>query len=134
MAFQPESFTTGSQALYTSSARSHTSFVRFHESPVGEYSPSLSQFSVESSPYRSEDPVTPTPRPLTDVVRAPPQSSTIPLRSDSLTLPPGNQDHTRNVLHPLAVTLLTSDTGSFEILGNFYLYTEEYHDSWMGWW
>ena len=38
------------------------------------------------------------------------------------------------MLHPLAVTLSTSDTVSFEIFGNFYLYTEEYHESWMEWW
>jgi len=56
------------------------------------------------------------------------------VRSDSLALPPGNQDHARNLLHPLAVTLSTSDTVTFEIFGNFYLYTEEYHESWMEWW
>jgi len=38
------------------------------------------------------------------------------------------------MLHPLATALSTSDTDSFEIFGNFYLYTEEYHESWMEWW
>jgi len=56
------------------------------------------------------------------------------LHSDSLALPPRNPDHARNLLHPLAVTLSTSDTVTFEIFGNFYLYTEEYHESWMEWW
>jgi len=135
MSSQPESSTIGSQrGLYTSGARSSTSFLRFHERPAREYSPSLSQFSVESSPYGSEGLVTPTPRPLTRVACAPLSSSTTPLRSDSLALPPGNQDHIRNLLHPLAVTLSTSDTVTFAIFGNFYLYTEEYHESWMEWW
>jgi len=134
MSSQPESSTMGSQQrLYTKGARSGTSFLRFQECPAREYSPSLSQFSVQSSPYGSEGPVTPTPRPLTGVARAPLSSSTTPLRSDSLALPPGNQDHARNLLHPLAVTLSTSDTVTFDILGNFYLYTEEYHESWMEW-
>jgi len=134
MSSQPESSTMGSQrGLYTSGARSLTSFLRFHESPPRAYSPSLSQFSVESSPYGSEGPVTPTPKPLTGVARAAFSSSTTPLRSDSLALPPGNQDHARNLLHPLAVTLSTSDAVRFEIFGNFYLYTEEYHESWMEW-
>jgi len=125
----------GSQrGLHTSGARSRTSFLRFHESPTPEYSPYLSQLSVESSPYGSQGPITPTPRPLTGVARAPLSSSTTPLRSDSLPLPPGNQDHARNLLPPLAVTLSTSDTVTFEIFGNFYLYTEEYHESWMEWW
>jgi len=135
MSFQPESSMMGSQrGLYTSRARSHTSFLRFHESPAREYSPSLSLFSVESSPYGSEGPVTPTPRPSTGVARAPLSSSTMFLNSDSLALPPGNQDHARNLLHPLAVTLSTSNIVTFEIFGNFYLYTEEYHESWMEWW
>jgi len=125
----------GSQrGLYTSGPRSGTSFLRFHESPAGEYCPSLSQFSVESSPYGSEGPVTPTPRPLTGVARAPPSSSSRAGRSHSLALPPGNKDHARNLLHPLAVTLSTSDTVTFEIFGKFYLYTEEYHESLMQWW
>jgi len=135
MSSQPESSTMGSQwGLNTFGARSRTSFLRLHESPAREYSPSLSQFSVESSPYGSEGPVTPTPWPVTDVARPPLSSSTTHLHSDSLALPPGNQDHARNLLHPLAVTLSTSDTGTFEIFGNFYLYTEEYHKSWMEWW
>jgi len=108
-------------------------FLRFHESPVPEYSLSLSQFSVESSPYGSQGPVTPTPRPLTGVALAPLSSSTTPLRSDSPALPPGNQDHARNLLHPLAVTFSTSDTVTFEIFGNFYHCMEEYHESWMEW-
>jgi len=135
MSSQPESSTMGIQrGLYTSGARRRTSFLRFHESPAREYSTSLSQFSVESSPYGSEGPVTPTPRPLTGVARTPLSSSTTPLRSDSLALPPGNQDHARNLLHPLAVTLSTSDTVTFEIFGHFNLYLEEYHESWMEWW
>ena len=137
MSSQSESSTMGSQrGLYTSGARSCTSFLPFHENPAREYSPSLAQFSVESSPYGSEGPVTPTPRPLTGVSRAPLSSSTTPLRSDSLALPPGNQDHARNLIHPLAVTLSTSDTVTFEIFRNFDLYTEEleYHESWMEWW
>jgi len=135
MSSQPESSTMGSQrGLYTSGARSRTSFLRFHESPAHEYSPSLSQFSVESGPYGSEGPVTPTPKPLTGVARAPLSSSTTPLHSDSLALPPRNQDHARNLLHPLTVTLSTSDTVTFEIFGNFCLYMEEYDESWMEWW
>jgi len=135
MSSQPESTTMGSQrGLYTSRARSRTSFLQFHESPAREYSLSLSQFSVESSPDGSEGPVTPTPRPLTGVARAPLSSSTTPLLSDSRALPPGNQDHAWNLLHPLGVTLSTSDTVRFEIFGKFYLYTEEYHESWMEWW
>ena len=125
----------GSQwGLYTSGARSRTSFLRFHESPAREYSPTLSQFSVESSPYGSEGPVIPTPRPLTGVARAPLSSSPTPLRSDSVALPPGNPDHARNLVHPLAVTLSTGDTVTFEKFGNLNLYTEEYHQSWMEWW
>jgi len=46
----------------------------------------------------------------------------------------GNQDQVRNLLHPLALTLSTRDTVTFEIFGNFYLYREEYHESWMEWW
>jgi len=135
MSSQQESSTMGSQrGLYTSGARCRTSFLRFHESPACEYSPSLSLFSVESSPYGSQGPVTPTPRPLTGEARTPLSSSTTPLGSDSLPLPPGNQDHAWNLLHPLAVTLSTSDTVTFEIFGNYYLYTEEYHESWMEWW
>jgi len=135
MCSEPESSTMGSQpGLYPSGARSRTTILRFHESPTREYSPSLSQFSVESSPYGSEGTVTRTLRHLTGVARAPLSSSTTPLPSDSLALPPGNQDHARNLLHPLAVTLSTSDTVIFEIFGNFYLYTEEYHESWMEWW
>jgi len=135
MSSQPQSSTMGSQrGLYTSGARSRTCFLQFHKSPAREYSPSLFQLSVESSPYASEGLVTPTPRPLTGVARAPLSSSTTPLPSDSLALPPGNEDHARNLLHPLAGTLSTSDTVTFEILGNFYLYTEEYHESWMEWW
>jgi len=135
MSSQPESSTMGSQrGLYTSGARSHTSFLQFHESPACEYSPSLSQFSVESSPYGSEGLVTPTPKPLTGVACPPHSSSTMPLRSDSLPLPPGNQDHARNLLYRLAVTLSTSDIVTFEIFGNFYLYTEEYHESWRESW
>jgi len=134
MSSQPESSTMGSRRkLYTTRARSCTSFLRFHESPACEYSLSLSQFSVESSPYGSEGPVTPAPRPLTGVACAPLSSSTTPLRSNSVALLPGNQDHTRNVVHRLAVTLSTSETVRFEILGNIYLYTEEYHESWMEW-
>jgi len=125
----------GSQrGLYTSGARSRTFFLRFHESPAREYSQSLSQFSVESSSYGSEGPVTPTPRPLTGVARAPLSSSTTPLCSDLLALPAGNQDHGRILLHPQAVTLSASHTVTLEIFGNFYLYTEEYHESWMEWW
>jgi len=135
MSFQPESSTMGNQGgLNTSGARSRTSFLRFHERPAREYSPSLSQFSVESSPYGSEGLLTPTPRPLTGVARAPLSCSRTPLHFDSLALPPGNQDHARNLLHPLAVTLSTSDTVTFEIFGNFDLYTKEYHGSWMEWW
>ena len=125
----------GSQrGFYTPRARSRTYFLWFHESPAREYSLSLSLFSVESSPNGSEGPVTSTPSPLTDVARAPLSSSTTPLGSDSLALPPGNQDHARNLLHPLAVTLSTSDTVTFEIFANCYLYTEEYHESWMELW
>jgi len=135
MSSLPESSTMGSQqGLYTSGARSRPSFLQFHQSPGREYSPSLSQFSVESSPYGSEGPVTPTPRPLTGVARAPPSSSTTPLGSDSVARPPGNQDHARNLPHRLAVTLSTTDTFTFEIFGNLYLYTEESHESWMEWW
>jgi len=135
MSFQRESSTMGSQrGLYSSGARSRSSFLRFHESPACEYSPSLSQCSVESSLYGNESPVTPTPKPLTGMARALHSSSTTPLRSDSVALPPGNQDHTGNLLHPLAVTLSTSDTVTFVIFGNFYRYTEEYHESWMEWW
>ena len=76
----------------------------------------------------------PIPRPLRGVARAPLSSSTTPSPSDWLVLPPGNQDHARNQLHPLAVTLSTSDTVTFEIFGNFYLYVEEYHECWMEWW
>jgi len=126
----------GSQrGLYTSGARSYASVLRFHESSARQYSPSLSQFSVESSPYGSEGPVTPTSRlgPLTVVARAPLSSSTTLLHSDSVALPPGNQDHGRNLLHQLALNLSTRDTVTFEIIGNFYLYTEEYHKSWMEW-
>jgi len=135
MSSQLESSTIGSQqGLYTTGARSRTSFLLFHESPAREYSTSLSQFWVESIPYGSEGPAIPTPRPLTGVAQAPLSSSTTPWPSDSRSLPPANQDHTRNRLHPLAVTLSTSDTVTFEIFGNFYLYTEEYHESWMEWW
>jgi len=95
--------------------------------------PSLSQFLVESSPYGSEGPVTPTLRHLTRVARAPLSSSTTPVHSDSVALPPGNQDQARHLFHPLAVTLSTSDTVTFEIFGHLYLYTEEYHESWMQW-
>jgi len=131
MSSEPESSTMGSQrGLYTSGARSRTSFLWFHESPACEYPPSLCQFLVESSPYGSEGPVTATPKHLTGVARAPLASSTRALRSDWLALPSKNQDHARNLLHPLAVTLFTSDTVTFEIFGNFYLYTEEYHESW----
>ena len=130
MSSQPESSTMGSQRrLYTAGARSPTTFLWFHESPAGEYAPSLSQFSVESSPYENEVAVIPTPRPLTGVACAPPSSSTTRLCSDSVALPAGNQDHTRNLLHPLAVTLATSDTVTFEIFGKLYLYPEEYHES-----
>ena len=45
-----------------------------------------------------------------------------------------NQDHTWNLLHLLAVTLSTRDTVTFEILGNFHVYMEEYHESGMEWW
>ena len=135
MSSQPESSTMGSQrGLSTSGARSRTSFLQSLESPAREYSPSLSQFSVESSTYGSEGPVTPTPRPLTGVARAPFSSSTSPFRSDSLALPPGNLDHAWNLLHPLAVTLSTSDIVTFEIFGNLYLYTEDYHEIWMESW
>jgi len=135
MSSLPESSTMGSQrGLYTSVARSRPSFLQFHQSPGREYSPSLSQFSVESSPYRSKGPVTPTPRPLSVVARAPLSSSTTPLRSDSVALPPGNQDHSQNLLHRLAVTSATSDPVTFEIFENLYLYTEECHESWMEWW
>jgi len=135
MTSQPQSSMMGSQrGLYTSGARSLTSFLRFHASPTCEYSPSVSEFAVESSPYGSEGPVTATLRPLTGVARTPILSSTTPGRSDPVALPRGNQDHARNLLHPLAVTLSTSDTVTFEILRNFYLYTEEYHKSWMQCW
>jgi len=135
MASQPESFMMGSRrGLYTSRARSRTSFSQFHESPAREYCSSFSQFSVESSPYVSESQITPTPRPLTAVAHAPLASSTTLLRSNSVALPPGNQDHSWNLLHLLAVSLSTSDTVTFEISGNFYLYTEENHKSWMEWW
>jgi len=135
MSSQPESSTMGSQrGLYPSGARGRTSFLPFHESPGCESSPSLSQFSVESSPYGSEGPVTPTPRPLTGVACAPLSSSTTPWHSDSLALPPGNQDHALNLLHTLVLTLSTRDTVTFQIFGNFYLYTEEYHESWMEGW
>jgi len=135
MSSQPESSTMGSQpGLSTSGARSRTSVLQFHESPAREYFPSLSQFSVESSPNGSKGPVTPTPKPLSGVARVPLSSSTIALCSDSVALLPGNQYHTRNLLHPLAVTLSTSETVKFEIFGNLYLYREEYHKSWMEWW
>ena len=49
-------------------------------------------------------------------------------------MPPGNQDNTWNLLHSLGVTFSTSDTGTFEIFGNFYLYKEKYHGSGMEWW
>jgi len=135
MSSQPESSTMGCQrGLYTSGARSCTSFVRFHECTPRQYAPSLSQFLVESSLCGSEGPVTPAPRPLGGVARTPLSSSTTPLSPDSVMLPPGNQDHARNLLHPLAVTLSTSDTVTFEIFGNFYLYMDEYHESWIDWW
>jgi len=120
MSSQPESSTMGCQrGLYTSRGRSGTCSLRFHETPACEYSPSLSQFSLESSPYGREGPVIPTPRPLTGVAGAPLSSSTSPLRSHSLALPPGNQDYARNLLHPLAVTFSTSDIVTFEIFGTF---------------
>jgi len=135
MSSQPESSTMGSQrGLYTYGARRRTSFLKFHESPTREYSTSLSQFSVESSPYGSERPVTRTPSPVTGVARAPVSSCTTPLDFDSVALPPGNQDHARNLLDPLAVTLSRSDTVKFEMFGNLYLYTEADHESWMLWW
>jgi len=120
MASQLESSTMGSQpGLYTSVERSRTSFLRFHESSAREYSPSLSQFLVQFSPYGSEGPVTPISRLLTAVARSPLLCSTTPLRSHWLALPPENQGHARNLLYPLAVTLSTSDTVTFEIFGNF---------------
>jgi len=135
MSSQPESSTMGSQqGLYPSGARSHTSFLWCHESPARQYSTSVSQFLVESSPYGSEGPVIQTPRALTGGARALLSSSTTPWHSNSRVLPPGNQDEARNLLHPLAVTLSTSDTVTFAIFGNFYHYTEEYHESWMEWW
>ena len=68
------------------------------------------------------------------MVRAPLSSSTTALRSDWVALPPGNKDQARNLLPPLAVTMPTSNTVTFEIFGNFYLYTEEYDESWIEWW
>ena len=38
------------------------------------------------------------------------------------------------MLQPLAVAVSTTDTESFEIFGNFYLYTEEYHEGRVEWW
>ena len=67
------------------------------------------------------------------MAHSPFSSSTPPLRSDSVALPPGNKDRAWNLLYPLAVTLSTSNTVTFEIFGYFYLYTEEYHESWMEW-
>jgi len=132
---QPESSRIGSErGLYTSEAISRTSFLRFHESPAREYSPSSSQLLVASSAYGSKGPVTPTPRPLTGGSRALPSSSTTPLHSHSGARAPGNQDHACNQLYPQAVTLSTSDTVTFKIFGNFYLYMEEYHESWIEWW
>jgi len=124
----------GSQGHHTNSGKHHTSFLRFHETPTREQSLSLSQFSAESSPYGSECPVTPTPRPLTTVARAPFSSCTRPLHYDRVLLPPGNQDHARNMLYPAAAPLPATDTNPFEIFGNFFLYTEEYHERWMEWW
>ena len=43
-------------------------------------------------------------------------------------------NHARNLPHLLAVTLSTSDPVTFEIFGNFYLYMEEYHKTWMERW
>jgi len=135
MSSKTESCTMGSQwGLYPSEARSRTFFLQFHECPAGEYSPSLSQLTVESSLYWSDGPVTPTQRPLTGLPRPPLASSTRPLPSNSVALALGTQDHARTLLHLLAVILSTSAPVTFEIFGNFYLYTEEYHESWMEWW
>jgi len=135
MSSQSESSTMGSQrTLYASRARSRTSFLQFHKSPVHEYCPSLSQFSIKSSLYGREGRVTPTPRPLTGVASAPLSSSTTRLHSGSVTLPPGNQNDARNLLYRLGVTFSTSDPGTFEIFGNFYLCTEEYHASGIEGW
>ena len=68
------------------------------------------------------------------MARAPPARSTTPLCSDSVALRPRNQDHARNLLHPLPLTLSTSDTLRFLIFGNLCLCTEEYHERWMEWW
>jgi len=134
MSSQAESSMAGTQGHYTNSGKSRTSFLRFHETPTREESTSLSQFSAESSPYGSEGPVTPTPRPLTRVAQAPFSSCTRPLHSDQVSLPSGNRDHSRNMLYPAAAPLPATDTNPFEIFGNFFLYTEEYHESWMEWW
>ena len=135
MSSQPEFSTTSSQqAHYASGARSRTSFLRFHASHVSPQSPSISLSSVESSPYRSEGPVTPTPRPQAGVPRKPLPSSTRLPHSNSVTLLPGNQDHACNMLQPLAVAMSATDTESFQILGNLYLYTEKYHEGWVEWW
>jgi len=122
------------QGLYTSGATSQTSFLLFNESPARQYSPSLSKFTVESGPYGSEGHVTPNPRALTGVAGASHSRCTTPLLPNSVALPPGNQDDAWNLLHPLALTLSTSETVTVGIFGNFYLYTEVYHESWIEWW
>ena len=125
----------GSQrAHYGISARSRTSILRVHERPARDQSLSPSLLSVESSPYASDGPVTPTRGPPASASRAHFSSSTRPSHLDSVSLPPGNQDHARNTLPLPAPASETSDANSFEIFGNFYLYTEEYHESWMEWW
>ena len=87
----------------------------------------------QSSDPESSYSVSPTRRPLTGVAYSPFSSSTPPLRTDSVALRPGNKDRAWNLLYPLAVTLSTSNTVTFEIFGNLYPYTEEYHESWMEW-
>ena len=135
MSSQQESSTASSQqAHYASGARSRTSFLRFHESLVRPQFPSISLFSVVSSPYRSEGPVGPTPRPPAGGPRSPLPSSTSLPHSKSVSLPPGNQDYARNMLQQLAVVVSATDTKSFEIFGNFYLYTKVYHEGGVEWW
>jgi len=38
------------------------------------------------------------------------------------------------MLYPAATPLAAPDTNPFEIFGNLFLYTEEYHECWMEWW
>ena len=123
------------RAYYIGSTRNRMSFLRTQETPAREQSRSFSLLSVDSSPYGSEGPITPTPIPPAGGLRSSILSATPVLQTDPLLLP-GNQDHAQNMLQPAltALSLSQSNTHSFEIFGNLYLYTEEHHESWMKGW